>query len=113
MFVFDTEKGPDASATDFRKRDEKAEQSAMLEFTTEDSIEYPIKAEDRVDENCEIVYPWTFVAKDVSQEGVVSVRVEEGPIHGDVPDGAVDGVHAATEDEQGLPVEGGIDTVER
>ena len=104
MFVFDSKKRPDAPTTDFRKGNEEAEQGAMLELATENSVEYPIEAEDRVDNHCEIVYPWTFIAQNVTEKGVFGVRVEERPIHSDVPNGAVDGVHASTEDEEGFPV---------
>lgn len=84
----------------------------MLEFAAEDGVEDPIEAEDWIDDHSGVVYPRTFVAQYVPEERVVRVRVEERPVHGDVPDGTVDGVDGARQDEESFPVESRIDTIE-
>lgn len=75
VFVLDAEEGPHCAAEDFAKGDEEGEDGAVLEVVTVDCVEYPVEAENGVEDHGEIVDPRTFVAEDVAEEGVFGVGV--------------------------------------
>ena len=100
MFVFHAKERPDASSADFREADEERKNGGMLKLGCEDGVEYPVEAEDGVDEHSEVVKTGVFVAKDLTEEGVLGIWVEKTPIHTEIPDGAVDGVDSGADNEQ-------------
>ena len=77
MFVFDAEKGPHATAADFRKGDEEAEECRVLEFRGVDGVEDPIEAKDRVKDHGEVVDPRAFVTENLTEERMLRVRIAE------------------------------------
>jgi len=89
MFVFDSEKCPHPSACDFREADEEGADAAVLDVGRVDGIEDPVEAQDGVEDHGEVVVVWVFVGADVAEEAFAGVWLEEGPIHEEIPDRAI------------------------
>ena len=112
MLVLDAEERPHASTADLGKSDEEAQHGGVLQVLGIDGVEDPIEAQDRVEQHSEVVDPRSPVAERVAEEGVLRVWVQQTPIHGEVPNGAVDGVDGREEDEGGAELGPLVDAVE-
>ena len=77
MLVFDAEEGPDATAANLCKTDEEGQEGAVLEFTREQGVEYPVEAEEHVSDYGGVVNTGTFVTKCIAKEGVRGVWVAQ------------------------------------
>jgi len=75
----------------------------MLDFVSEDGVEDPVKTENWVDDDGDIVQRNLFVCKRISKKAVRSACwVKQTPVHYQIPDRAVHGVDRCAEDEQSL-----------
>lgn len=92
MLVLDTEERPQAPPADLGEGDEETECLRLLHVAGEDGVEDPVEADCDVRENGDVVHPRTAECERLAQEWVSGVGVAETPVHGDVPDGCVDGV---------------------
>ena len=73
----------------------------MLDIVSEDGVKDPIKAENWVDDDGDIVQPNLFVCKRISEKGVrLAGGVKQTPVHCQIPGCAVYGVDGCAEDEQ-------------
>jgi hypothetical protein len=53
----------------------------MLDVVCISDIEYPVEAQDRVEDHCEIVGPSRLVATEIAEKGLFRVGLTEGPVH--------------------------------
>lgn len=85
VFILHSEQGPDASAADFGEADEEAEHGRVLYVFAVDGVEYPIEAQDGVEDHGYVVDPGILVSENIAEEWVFSIVVAERPVHGKVP----------------------------
>ena len=75
VLVFDPEERPHAAAADFAQGDDEAEEGRVLGVMLEDGVEYPVEAEEGVEEHGYVIEHGVFVPEDFAQEGVFGVGV--------------------------------------
>lgn len=57
----------------------------MLGVVGEDGVKDPGETEDWVDDHYHVVYPW-FEGRDIPEEWMSCVRLEQGKVHEQIPD---------------------------
>ena len=87
MLILDSENCPDSTTCDFREGSEEGDECAVLQVVRVDRVEDPIEAQDWIDDHGGVVVPCRFVAADVAEEALVSVRLKERPVHEEIPNG--------------------------
>ena len=100
MLILYTEDYPHSSTADLRQTDEEGYDSRVLYVCCVDRVKDPVEANDRVDNHRNVVGPRAFVGKCLAQKFVLCVRIQQTPIHDDIPEAAVDSINGSAEDEE-------------
>lgn len=112
MFVFHSEEDPVEPPDDFSDGDTKTCDGRLLNVALEQGIADPLVTEDDVDDHCRVVDGLTLVGQLVSEEEVLGVELEEGPVHEEVPCGGDEPVHGAEDDQHGTVMRGDVHPVQ-
>ncbi|RAH41382.1 uncharacterized protein BO95DRAFT_272330 [Aspergillus brunneoviolaceus CBS 621.78] len=90
----------------------ETEDSRMLNVFAENRIEDPVEADHDIDDHPNIIHPRLPEGEHLAKHWVLRVRVSETPIHGEIPNGAVDSIQQRKRDERRLKARDLVDTVE-
>ncbi|KAH3663784.1 hypothetical protein OGAPHI_005187 [Ogataea philodendri] len=100
MLILHSEKDPDEPSDDLCKRNTKAGERRLLDLLFEERIEDPLEPENHVHHHGQVIIPFSFEYEMVSQQVVLTIELEQRPVHQNVPYGAVDRVDRCKRDQQ-------------
>lgn len=112
VFILDTEDGPHAATSDFHKGDEERGECGAGVVGCKDAIDDPAEAQHGIQHQGKIVGPGGLEAAYRTQERLLGVGLEQGPVHDQIPDRDVDAVENTEEVEDNKVRLGALDAVE-